>query len=222
MTNGPFKHDRDTNMRSTTDVRERILAEALHLFGSLGYESTSLQKIAAAVGVTKQTLLYHFSSKEELHRAVIESVFDYWRRELPVVLTNTPPGHARFNSMMGALRDFFGSDPSCARAALREMLDRPDSLSEGLRRHLSPLVRMITELLRMGQTSGLIQQDLDPESYVVQVLMMVISSAALGGVANAIVGEADPATQDERDRAELVRMARRATFVHNSSKQEKE
>ena len=151
----------------------------------------------------------------------MESVFDYWRRELPIVLTNTPPGHARFNSMMSTLLDFFRSDPSRARVALREMLDNPDPLSESLRRHLSPLVRMITELLRMGQASGLIQPDLDPESYVVQVLTMVISSAAVGNVANAIVGASDPATQDERDQAELVRIARRAAFVHTVSKKER-
>ena len=204
------------------DVRERILTEALHLFGSIGYESTSLQKIADAVGVTKQSLLYHFPSKKELHRAVIESVFDYWRRELPVVLTNTPPGHARFNSTMAALLDFFGSDPSCARAALREMLDRPDSLSEGLRTHLSPLVRMITEYIRMGQVSGRIQPDLAPDSYVVQVLTMVISSAAIGSVVNAIVDAPDPAVQKELDRTELVRIARRAAFVPTVSKEDKE
>jgi len=203
------------------DVRERILTEALHLFGSIGYEAASLQRIAEAVGVTRQALLYHFPSKEELRRAVMESVFDYWRRELPIVLTNTPPGHARFNSMMSTLLDFFRSDPSRARVALREMLDNPDSLSESLRRHLSPLVRMITELLRMGQASGLIQPDLDPESYVVQVLTMVISSAAVGNVANAIVEASDPATQDERDRVELVRIARRAAFVHTVSKKER-
>ncbi|HOC68790.1 MAG TPA: TetR/AcrR family transcriptional regulator [Candidatus Hydrogenedentes bacterium] len=222
MTHGNLKHDTDTNMRSTMDVRGRILMEALHLFGSIGYESTSLQKIADAVGVTKQALLYHFPSKEALHRAVIESVFDYWRRELPVVLTNTPPGHARFHSTMGALLDFFGSDPSCARAALREMLDRPDSLSEGLRRHLSTLVRMITGYIRMGQASGRIQPELDPESYVVQVLTMVISSAAIGSVVNAIVEASDPAKQKERDRAELVRIARRAAFVPKVLEHEKE
>ncbi|OQB39511.1 MAG: Biofilm operon icaADBC HTH-type negative transcriptional regulator IcaR [Candidatus Hydrogenedentes bacterium ADurb.Bin179] len=204
------------------DVREKILMEALHLFGSIGYESTSLQKIAAAVGVTKQALLYHFSSKEDLHRAVIESVFDYWRRELPIVLANTPPGHACFHSTMGALLDFFGSEPSCARAALREMLDRPDALSEGLRRRPSTLVRMITGYIRMGQASGWIQPELDPESYVVQILTVVISSAAIGSVVNTIVEASDPARQKERDQAELVRIARRAAFVPAVSKHEKE
>lgn len=99
------------------DVREWILMEALHLFGAIGYKATSLQKIAAVVGVTKQALLYYFPLKEELHRAVRELVFDYWRCEFLVALTNTSSGHVRLNSPMGALFDFFVSNPNCARAA---------------------------------------------------------------------------------------------------------
>ncbi len=126
MAGGSLKHDADANMRSTMDIREKILMEALHLFGSIGYKSTSLQKIAAAVGVTKQAFLYHFSSKEDLHRAVIESVFDYWRRELPIALANTPPGHACFHSTMGALLDFLDRNqaahgPPCARCWIGPM-----------------------------------------------------------------------------------------------------
>jgi len=193
------------------DMREQILLEAVHLFGSLGYDATSLQRIADAVGVTKQALLYHFSSKEELHRAVVESEIEYWRRELP----------GRFNAMMAALLDFFGSDPNRARFALREMLDRPDALRALLAEHLSPLLGILTEYIRMGQASGLIQPDLCPESYVVQVMTMVISSVAIGGVASGIVGAGDVEAQDERDRSELVRMARRALFVPKPSQDEK-
>lgn len=203
------------------DMRDQILREAVHLFGSLGYDATSLQKIAEAVGVTKQALLYHFSSKEELHRAVVESEIEHWRRELPVVLAKTLPSYDRFNAMMAALLEFFGSDPNRARFALREMLDRPAALRGLLAEHLSPLLGILTEYIRMGQASGLIQPDLCPESYVVQVMIMVISSAATGGVASGIVGAADAEAQDERNRNELVRMARRALFVPKRSQDKK-
>lgn len=202
------------------DIREQILLEAVHLFGSMGYDATSLQKIADAVGVTKQALLYHYPSKEELHRAVIESVLDHWQRELPAVLANTLTSYDRFNAAMSALLDFFRSDPNRARLALREMLDRPEELRERLLEHLSPLVRVLTGYIRLGKASGLIQSDLCPESYVVQVMILVISSAAIGSVASGIVGACDPATQDIRDRAELVRMAQRAVFVNKPSEHE--
>ena len=53
-------------------TRERVLYAALAAFGLRGYDSTSLDELAAGMGITKQAILYHFSSKEELLHSVIE------------------------------------------------------------------------------------------------------------------------------------------------------
>ncbi len=54
-----------------TSTRDRILVVATDLFGRRGSEAVSLDQIAAEVGVTKQTLLYWFPSKDELLHAVL-------------------------------------------------------------------------------------------------------------------------------------------------------
>jgi TetR/AcrR family transcriptional regulator len=46
--------------------REIILAKALELFSSQGYDSVGVQEISAASGVTKPTLYHYFGSKEKL------------------------------------------------------------------------------------------------------------------------------------------------------------
>lgn len=209
----------ETNVRPA-DMRDRILKEAVRLFGSVGYEATSLQAIAEAVGIRKQSLLYHFPSKEELHRQVIESSLDHWRNELPRVLAKSLTGYARFDSTMAALLDFFRSDPNRARLAVREMLDRPEALRARLSEYLGPWIRILTEYIRMGQASGLIKRELHPESYVVQVMLMVISTAAMGDVAGAMVG-ARRSGSDERDKTELVRIAREAVFVEPGAQKRK-
>jgi AcrR family transcriptional regulator len=53
-------------------TREKILAAALEAFADRGVEATSLDSVAAAVGVRKQTLLYWFPSKEQLLLGVID------------------------------------------------------------------------------------------------------------------------------------------------------
>ena len=56
------------------DTRDRILEVALDLFIEQGYDKTSLREIAERVGVTKAALYYHFASKEEIFRTLIEPI----------------------------------------------------------------------------------------------------------------------------------------------------
>jgi len=60
------------------DTRTRILKAATDLFNMAGIRGATLDAIAAAAGVTKKTLYYHFRSKDDLvgeslkHRSVSE------------------------------------------------------------------------------------------------------------------------------------------------------
>jgi TetR/AcrR family transcriptional regulator len=45
---------------------------ALRAFGTRGYDATSLDAVAAELGIRKQTILYHFPSKELLLEAVVD------------------------------------------------------------------------------------------------------------------------------------------------------
>jgi AcrR family transcriptional regulator len=54
------------------DTRERILAVANELFIEQGYEGTSLREIADRLDITKAALYYHFRSKDEILRVLLE------------------------------------------------------------------------------------------------------------------------------------------------------
>jgi len=56
------------------DTRAEILAVASELFIEQGYEATSLREIAARLGITKAALYYHFPSKDDILRALMEPV----------------------------------------------------------------------------------------------------------------------------------------------------
>lgn len=189
------------------DVKARILSMATRLFGERGYEATSIQAIAELSGVRKQSLLYHYPSKEQLHHAVIEAWLLHWRDELPKLMGRSS-GYDRFSATVTALLLFFREDPNRARLALREMLDRPDALKRQMNDHLSPWIKLLAEFIRIGQASGLLRKEVNPEAYVIQVLLMVVTSVAVGNVASSLVGESQ-----ETDVDELVRIARDALFV---------
>jgi AcrR family transcriptional regulator len=61
---------------SGEDTRQRILAVSAELFVEQGYDGTSLREIAERLGVTKAALYYHFSSKEQIFRALLEPAKD--------------------------------------------------------------------------------------------------------------------------------------------------
>ncbi|GGS78643.1 TetR family transcriptional regulator [Planobispora rosea] len=47
-------------------VRQRLLGEATRLFAERGFESTSVQEIVSAAGVTKGAMYHYFDSKDDL------------------------------------------------------------------------------------------------------------------------------------------------------------
>ena len=54
------------------NTKERILEEALKLFAQSGYMGTSMNDIAARLGVTKAALYKHYTSKQEILDSIVE------------------------------------------------------------------------------------------------------------------------------------------------------
>ncbi len=57
---------------NTRRTPERILDAALDAFADRGVEATSLDSLAAEIGIRKQTILYWFPSKEQLLLGVVD------------------------------------------------------------------------------------------------------------------------------------------------------
>ena len=210
----------------TVDNAEQIRSVATQLFARHGYEGVSLQAIAERVGVTKQTLLYHFPSKDVLRRAVLDQVFAHWRERLPQMLEAVTSGHGRFDALTRELVRFFEADTDRARLLVRELLDNPDEMRRMLADNLRPWVLLVAQYVREGQRIGLIQADVDPEAYVLTVITLVLSSVSATGVAEAVLGDgagngssnsARPAR--ERQQTELLRLTKAALFKPRKDKE---
>jgi AcrR family transcriptional regulator len=62
--------------RPASDTRQRIQQVARELFTQNGVQRTSLQDIADRLGVTKPALYYHFRSREDLVRSILQPLLD--------------------------------------------------------------------------------------------------------------------------------------------------
>jgi AcrR family transcriptional regulator len=85
--------------------REQILAGALQIFLQEGYEGTSMDRVAAAAGVSKITIYKHFQDKAGVFTALVEQVTA-----------------ERFQAVFGDL-DFEESPAIALRTLARKLLD---------------------------------------------------------------------------------------------------
>lgn len=53
-------------------TRERLIQVALELFSEYGYEGTSVEQIASAVGIKAPSIYAHFKGKEDILKAVLD------------------------------------------------------------------------------------------------------------------------------------------------------
>ncbi len=63
-------------------TRERIVRAALDVFATYGFDGASTRQIAALAGENQGLITYHFSTKETLWKAAVDSIFLEFRREL--------------------------------------------------------------------------------------------------------------------------------------------
>ncbi|MGD0685929.1 MAG: TetR/AcrR family transcriptional regulator [Streptosporangiaceae bacterium] len=68
-------NDTQQDTRSRGGTRARIQEVAVALFAEQGYEKTSLREIAERLDVTKAALYYHFKSKEDIVRSLVEDYY---------------------------------------------------------------------------------------------------------------------------------------------------
>jgi AcrR family transcriptional regulator len=66
----------------SSDTRDAIVRAALEAFSTYGFDGASTRQIAALAGENQGLITYHFSSKENLWKAAVDSVFVDLKREL--------------------------------------------------------------------------------------------------------------------------------------------
>jgi AcrR family transcriptional regulator len=189
---------------------DRILDAALVSFGTRGYEATSLDAIAAQLGVRKQTILYHFPSKAELLDAVIDRTATELADTLERALAKAGPGWERVEAVVRSVFRLAARRPELL-GLLREVGRLGPPAATRLSEAMGGLVARATGWLEAEMAAGNVRRQ-EPRLLLLSAYSAVIGVATEVEVLRAL-GIEPTARSLVRRRNELLQFLRSALLA---------
>jgi AcrR family transcriptional regulator len=137
----------------TASTRDRVLDAALVSFAARGYEAASLDDVAGEVGVSKQAVLYYYSSKATLLDAVVDRSAAELSAALEDALAGAGEGWARVEAVVRSVFRLALRRPELL-GLLREVSRLGPPAAPRLMAALDPLVQRAREFLEVEMAAG--------------------------------------------------------------------
>lgn len=173
-------------------TREKIIQAADRLFGDVGFDASTVQKIAELSQTNKALIHYHFKSKENLFVSVIDHYFE----ELTRILQKSLLGQGLLEERIGMAIDrylqFLEQNRNFVRIIQREITG--GNQRECVIAHMTPLFQMVVTAVREAYPrtrSG----EMAAEQLVVSCYGMIVTYFACHGIVEKILAD-NPLTRE--------------------------
>jgi TetR/AcrR family transcriptional regulator len=157
--------------RDPAATRTKLLSAARREFASRGLAGARVDEIAARAGVNKQLVYHYFGDKDALYLAVLEWVYEELRaQERQLNLEGLPP-EAAIRKLIEASFDHLAAHP--------DFIVLLNDENRGGARHVrgsrrlpamhSPLVTMVSKILREGVRTGVFRKGINPVQLYISI-----------------------------------------------------
>ncbi|GIU97644.1 MAG: hypothetical protein KatS3mg013_1447 [Actinomycetota bacterium] len=188
--------------------RGTIVEEAIRAFGRDGYKGASLESIARAVGVRKQTLLYYFPTKEALLEACVAAAVDRLADELGRALDGARSYWEKAEAVIHAVFALAAQWPEFP-MFLREAGRLGPEAFDRFAAAIEPLRERAIGFLEEGMAAGEVREQ-DPALLLFTLYTAVVGALTEASVLRAVVGDDESRASLRRREVETLAFVRAA------------
>jgi AcrR family transcriptional regulator len=160
----------------TASTPERIVQAAVASFAGKGFEATSLDSLARSLGITKQTILHHYGSKDGLLEATINHVAGAISGAVEGALAGreSATGFARLERVIRAMFSLTSRSPELI-GLVREISRLGGQPVERLAVALEPLTERASTFVRSSMAEPVVPRR-DPRQIVTSAYAAVVAA----------------------------------------------
>ena len=141
------------------------MRESLICFANQGFEGTSLNDIAAGVGIKRPSLLHYFPTKEAIYRTILEEALLDWGARVDAMNDSDADGWDRVDAVLLASFEFMKLNPLVIRIVRREAMTEHSDLGINLGEALRPFFDRAVAFFRREMDRGVFREH-DEENLV--------------------------------------------------------
>jgi len=134
-------------------TKRKIFETSMKLFAEKGYDATSIEEITATVGVAKGTLYYHFSSKEEIFKFLVEEGVKLLKNSIMIKSANLTESIDKIRAIVLIELKVLVKYESFMTMILGEIWGT-ESRSKMCRQYVFEYIQMIQEIVEEGIEKG--------------------------------------------------------------------
>lgn len=160
--------------RTAEESRSRIVAEAAREFGRRGFEAARIEDIATALDLSPAAVLYHFDSKLDLYRVVLDGLFGDSVQRMQEAIDESETTQERLRSMIDSMIDHVVEFPETAQISLRNATVDDELLRSDASLRAIPYMDALRQLVEGAHPDGT-----DPDALSVMVGSALFGTAML-------------------------------------------
>src|SRR5881397_2328223 len=170
--------ERRPRVQKREPSRKQLMAAAIDAFARLGYQGTSIERIARAAGVTKGAVYYHFRDKEDLLFSAVKDRIGGFEKQVLDAVTVAGDAQSALRRVVDAC--FVHATVSNHRrfiiTLMIEALDTNPRLSAEFRDILRRMRTFLTTVVLRGQQKGTLRADVAPEAAAAVIMGGIIGA----------------------------------------------